>query len=440
MTFRTIIVLAVFVLVCGFIAYFGDLLGRRMGKRRLTLFGLRPKYTAVFVTVITGMLIAIFTITVMALASENVRMLLIKGDTIISNLNRLREDYQNVSNSYQRAVENLQRQQQISEDATREAERAKQQSRILTIEMQRVKKSLAALKEELRKNQLALKTAESKLHETNAELESSRKELLARKHEIELQRLEIERLESLKDRLAERLDEEVIPRLIALRERRIIFRPGEEIARKVIERSKSKAAIRKDIEELLAEADQKARERGAAVVNGSSIRILPKSVEDSNGKIRFLQDRQTINALVDNISNGVGSVVVLLVSVGNSLEGEQALVEFMPPFRNNLIYNKGDLVSSTIIDSRKSRGDILGDLISFLRLKVRGEAMKRGIIPQYDEEGQPMVGQIDDWDKIFDLIDKIKASGGDVVVGAYAATDTWSAGPLLLDFKVEGEL
>ena len=48
----------VLVLVSGFIAYFGDLLGRRMGKKRLTLFGLRPRHTAIGVTTITGMIIA----------------------------------------------------------------------------------------------------------------------------------------------------------------------------------------------------------------------------------------------------------------------------------------------------------------------------------------------------------------------------------------------
>src|SRR5205807_5436908 len=44
--------------LCGFIAYIGDLLGRRLGKKRLSVFGLRPKHTAILLTIVTGVLIA----------------------------------------------------------------------------------------------------------------------------------------------------------------------------------------------------------------------------------------------------------------------------------------------------------------------------------------------------------------------------------------------
>ena len=93
MTWRTILVLAIFVAVCGFIAYFGDLLGRRMGKRRLTLFGLRPRYTAILVTSLTGMLIAVFAIGIMALVSQRVRLLMIQGDSIVSRMNHITNQY-----------------------------------------------------------------------------------------------------------------------------------------------------------------------------------------------------------------------------------------------------------------------------------------------------------------------------------------------------------
>lgn len=44
--------------VSGFIAWFGDLLGRKMGKKRLSIFGMRPRHTAIFMTTITGMIIS----------------------------------------------------------------------------------------------------------------------------------------------------------------------------------------------------------------------------------------------------------------------------------------------------------------------------------------------------------------------------------------------
>ncbi len=57
----------------GLIAYLGDLVGRKVGKKRLTLFGLRPRYTSVIITVITGILIAAFSITLIFTAFSNVR-------------------------------------------------------------------------------------------------------------------------------------------------------------------------------------------------------------------------------------------------------------------------------------------------------------------------------------------------------------------------------
>ena len=63
------LVIGLLVVMCGGIAYMGDLLGRRMGKKRLSLFGLRPRHTAVVFTIATGMLIAAVTLGVLVMAS-----------------------------------------------------------------------------------------------------------------------------------------------------------------------------------------------------------------------------------------------------------------------------------------------------------------------------------------------------------------------------------
>jgi len=39
------------------VAYLGDIVGTRIGKRRISLFGLRPRHTSSVITVITGILI-----------------------------------------------------------------------------------------------------------------------------------------------------------------------------------------------------------------------------------------------------------------------------------------------------------------------------------------------------------------------------------------------
>ena len=58
--------IVVLVLVGGAIAYIGDRIGRSVGRRRLTIFGLRPKHTSVMITVLTGLCIVAASIGTMA--------------------------------------------------------------------------------------------------------------------------------------------------------------------------------------------------------------------------------------------------------------------------------------------------------------------------------------------------------------------------------------
>ena len=70
------IMLFVLAIMGGIIAYLGDKIGSRVGKRKIKLFGLRPKYTSILVTILTGISIAAVTLGVMSVLSENVRIAL----------------------------------------------------------------------------------------------------------------------------------------------------------------------------------------------------------------------------------------------------------------------------------------------------------------------------------------------------------------------------
>jgi len=61
--------IALIMVVAGGIAYVGDRVGHQVGRRRLTMFGIRPRYTSTIVAIGTGMLIA-FSVTMVALVSS----------------------------------------------------------------------------------------------------------------------------------------------------------------------------------------------------------------------------------------------------------------------------------------------------------------------------------------------------------------------------------
>ena len=90
-----VILIPVLILVSGAVAYIGNLVGRATGRRRLTIFGLRPRYTAQLVTIVTGMLITVITLTSVLLVSKDARVGLFRlnelREQIETNEARLRE-------------------------------------------------------------------------------------------------------------------------------------------------------------------------------------------------------------------------------------------------------------------------------------------------------------------------------------------------------------
>ena len=69
-------------LLGGVLATLGDLLGSRIGKARLSFFNLRPRRTAVLITVFTGSLISAISLGLMLLVSRELRVGLFELDAI----------------------------------------------------------------------------------------------------------------------------------------------------------------------------------------------------------------------------------------------------------------------------------------------------------------------------------------------------------------------
>jgi Protein of unknown function (DUF3084) len=84
-----LLVVVMIIVLAGAIAYVGDRVGHQVGRKRLTLFGLRPKYTSTIVAVGTGMLIALI-VTLGALgASSYVRTAFFRLGTLTGRINEL---------------------------------------------------------------------------------------------------------------------------------------------------------------------------------------------------------------------------------------------------------------------------------------------------------------------------------------------------------------
>jgi uncharacterized protein (DUF3084 family) len=87
-----VLLVPVLIALSGAIALVGNAVGRGIGRRRLSLFGLRPRYTAQLVTVVTGMLITLSTLGVVLLLSAEARVALFRLNEVLQETHRLEEE------------------------------------------------------------------------------------------------------------------------------------------------------------------------------------------------------------------------------------------------------------------------------------------------------------------------------------------------------------
>ena len=139
MAFVLQIVLVVLVLG-GAIAYIGNYVGRYIGKKRLTLFNLRPRYTAIAITVISGVLIALSTAGVLLMISQDAR-------TALLGLDRLKQEISEKTKELNAANESLQKLDRTLSQLEKNLEAVKQESAQLQKVKQRLSKEVTLARE-----------------------------------------------------------------------------------------------------------------------------------------------------------------------------------------------------------------------------------------------------------------------------------------------------
>jgi len=92
MTTASFILIAAILILGGVIATVGDRIGTRVG-RRLSLFKLRPRNTAV-VTILTGSIISASTLAILFATSEQLRIGVFELENIQRNLRHRRQELQ----------------------------------------------------------------------------------------------------------------------------------------------------------------------------------------------------------------------------------------------------------------------------------------------------------------------------------------------------------
>ncbi len=81
--------LAFVMAIAGAVAYVGDRVGHQVGRRRLSLFGIRPRYTSTIVAIATGVIIALVVSLTAIFASQEVKTAFFKLNSINQQIGEL---------------------------------------------------------------------------------------------------------------------------------------------------------------------------------------------------------------------------------------------------------------------------------------------------------------------------------------------------------------
>ena len=158
----------VLIVMGGVIAFLGDRIGSKVGKKRMTLFGLRPKYTSVIVTIISGVLISFSTVAVMAVVNENVRVALFGLSKLQTRMNDLNQEIKVKNRELEKGKLQLEARNKEYEDVTKKSEETSK-------ELDRVESQRIYMEQELSSVQNAYDEAKAGVERSAAEIQDLEK-------------------------------------------------------------------------------------------------------------------------------------------------------------------------------------------------------------------------------------------------------------------------
>jgi uncharacterized protein (DUF3084 family) len=242
MTSGYILIVAILVLG-GVLATLGDRIGTKVGKARLSLFNLRPRNTAVLVTIVTGSLISATTLGILFATSSSLRDGIFELDSIKRRLRIARDDIRTL---------NAQKGQIQSELARSRNQQAEAQKR------------LNAIKQNFQQAQAQLKT----ISKQTAELRSEIKSLLTERQTLREQRNQLNaQIGQLKAQVAQLIelvaqrDEELAQKARAIAETEARLKKLQQLYKEELQARESRYKEREQqLKEAIAESEARLRE------------------------------------------------------------------------------------------------------------------------------------------------------------------------------------
>ena len=384
----------VLIVMGGVIAFLGDRIGSKVGKKRITLFGLRPKYTSVIVTIISGVLISFSTVAVMAVVNENVRVALFGLSRLQAQMNDLNQEIKVKNRELENGKRQLEARNKEYEDVTKKSEETSRE--LDRVESQRV----------YMENELA--SVQDAYDEAQAGVEKSARE--------------IQNLEKTKEELSSNistLNEEkktLLDNIYALREGQVVMQAGQILTSVTVDENMTSEQTVQVLESVLKDINN----------------MLKQQMNITDESVNLVRISQTdFDNAVQEIAGAKNKKLVRIVAAQNLIRGERLIVDF-DIHDNLLVFSKGEVVYRGSLDAYKDIRNYELQVLRFLK-DLNHYAQSKGVLPD------PITGNVGilEGQELMDVIQKVKDYGGQCILTVTAKRDIYSQGPLLIDVRVE---
>ena len=328
----------------GVLSTLGDRLGSRVGKARLSLLGLRPRSTAVVITVLTGSLISALSLGLLLLVSRQLRVGLFELNALQEKLRISRSELERSREAQAGAARSLSQAQRESEQARLDLTTAKAKADALRQTLVPLQKERQRLEAERQRLSRDVQARDAEIQRTENELADVRSRIS--KGEAELRELEQQRL--------------------ALRLGNVVLSSGQPLATATLRLDRPNQA-KQVIDQLLREANLQAYQR-----------VLPGETPDRQ---ILLVPRNDIQRLESTIKKP-GTWVVNIRSAANVLLGEEVVYAFPEVRPNTTVVQRDAVLARTALERDETNSEAVRNRLNLLLASALAEAQRRGSLVQ----------------------------------------------------------
>lgn len=475
------ILIAAILILGGVIATVGDRIGTRVGKARLSLFNLRPKKTAVLITIFTGGLISASTLGILFAADEGLRKGVFELEDIQRDLRHKRVQLKTaeaqktqVEVELDKARKDQSIAQQQLQQTNQSLQEANKKQQLTQAQLNRTQAIQAQTQANLQQTRLQLTQVVSQYQQVITQLASvqeQRKELLGGIQQLkaEQQRLYDEAQKAIaiartaiikRDRelanrqeTIEKRDQKIVQLDRLIQERNLEVASKEQVIAKRESRLKELETQQNYLEQQVARLEKYYQSfrylrlgkvaliRGQVLAAGvvrvdqpaaartAVIQLLQEA--NRNAKLELAEPNTTpvnsqilrvtqerVEQLSKQIADGK-EYVVRIFSAGNYVRGEKQIEFFADAARNQVVFTGGEVVATTTADPKIMTSYQLQQRLELLLSASQFRARNAGIVEDIQIDGP-----------VLRFITQLKQYDQPVDIKAIAAEDIYTSGPL----------